>query len=416
MKMNKIVVSLIAAGVMASPLAHATNGDLMMAVGSQNSALGGSGVANFVGAESAFPNPAMLGKSKGSEVVGGVALFKPTVTNTGFTGTTPADSSADHNYIPDISYSNRTSDNWTIGVAMAGIAGMGVDYTGASASYFKAKTEMMLLKVVPTIAYNKDNFGLGVSPIIQYGSLLMSYDATPFGGILYNSTSKADTDTNVGYSVGGYVDITTGLTLAEAYNSQILMKYGNQIAGAGAGFGQTFTNELAQPAEMKAGVAYKFASHYTVTADYKSIKWADAPGYKDFGWKNQTVIALGGKYASEGYWLGLGYNKADNPIVPYANTAPAHTTDGKNGYSNMFNNLFFPATVKSAYTFGGGVAMSKNLDFEGSVMVAPEVTTVVDITDATYHPIGNPTPTPGSLSNTTTHSQRSYTVSLRYKY
>jgi len=406
MKMNKIVVSLIAAGVMASPLAHATNGDLMMAVGSQNSALGGSGVANFVGAESAFPNPAMLGKSKGSEVVGGVALFKPTVTNTGFTGTTPADSSADHNYIPDISYSNRTSDNWTIGVAMAGIAGMGVDYTGASASYFKAKTEMMLLKVVPTIAYNKDNFGLGVSPIIQYGSLLMSYDATPFGGILYNSTSKADTDTNVGYSVGGYVDITTGLTLAAAYNSQILMKYGNQIAGAGAGFGQTFTNELAQPAEMKAGVAYKFASHYTVTADFKSIKWADAPGYKDFGWKNQTVVALGGKYASEGYWLGLGYNKADNPIVPFDNGVPANATNGKNGVGNMFNNLFFPATIKSAYTFGGGVAMNKKLDFEGSVMVAPEVTTVVDISDVAG---------PG-VTNTTTHSQRSYTVSLRYKY
>jgi long-chain fatty acid transport protein len=420
MKMNKVVVSLIAAGVMASPLAYATNGDLMMAVGSQNTALGGSGVANYVGAESTFPNPAMLGKSKGQEVTGGVALFMPTVSNNGlpypFTGNpltngpqTTADSSADTNYIPDVSYSNRTSDNWTFGVAMAGIAGMGVDYTGATPGLVKAKTEMMLLKVVPTVAYNKEKFGVGFSPIIQYGSLSLAYNATPYGSLNYNPNHDASTDTNVGYSLGGYFDITPGLTVAAAFNSQISMKYGKQLSGAGVGFGQVFQDELAQPAEIKAGVAYSFASRFTVTADYKLIKWADAPGYKAFGWEDQTVIALGGKYAGERFWLGAGYNDAKNPIKPYNNGAPLTPAGNNGGVVNMFNNLLFPAIAESSYTFGGGYAINKAFDIEGSLVVTPEVKATVDISDV----FGAAS---GTYSNTTTHSQQSYSVSLRYKF
>ena len=132
MKKQKIVASMLVVGGLVSPLAYATNGDTMLAVGSQNTALGGSGVANFVGAESAFPNPAMLGKSKGKEVTGGITLFKPSVTNTGFTGTTAANSTADTSYIPDISFSDRISDNLTYGLAMAAAAGMGVNYSDAT--------------------------------------------------------------------------------------------------------------------------------------------------------------------------------------------------------------------------------------------------------------------------------------------
>ena len=86
MKKNmKIVAALISIGLI-SPMAYATNGDEMMAVGAQSTALGGTGVANYMGADSTWANPAMLGKSKGSEVVGGIVYFSPKVTNTGFTG------------------------------------------------------------------------------------------------------------------------------------------------------------------------------------------------------------------------------------------------------------------------------------------------------------------------------------------
>lgn len=408
MRIKKIVASLFSLGMAASPLANATNGDTMIAVGAQNTALGGTGVANFVGAESTFANPAMLGKSKGQEVTGGVNLFKPSVTNTGFTGTTPADSSANTNYIPDFSYSSRISDNLTYGVAMAAAAGMGVNYTDASPSYVKAKTTLSILKVVPTIAYNKDNYGLGFSPVLQYGSLAISYDTSAFGGGPHNANNNADSSTGLGFTLGGYYDVMPALTVAAAYISPISMTYGNQLSSAGTGFRQVFADKLEQPGEMKAGVAYTMATSYTLTADYRLIQWSSAAGYKDFGWKDETVIAVGGKYAAEGYWLGVGYNHSDNPIGVFANGTL--TPAGNNGgVVNMFNNLMFPAIVKDSYTFGGGYSLTKELGIEAAAMIAPKVTQTVDISDAAGAP-------PGTLSNTTTHSQKSLEVSLRYKF
>ena len=235
MRINKIAVSLIAAGVMASPLAHATNGDSMMAVGSQSTALGGTGVAHFIGAESTFANPAMLAKSKGREATGGIVLFKPKVDNTGMPGGTAANSSANTNYIPDFSYSSRIDDNLTYGIALAGIAGMGVDYIGAPnpATHIKAKSALSILKVVPTIAYNKDDYGVGFSPVLQYGSLMLTYN----NGAAYNAAEKAETDTGYGFSIGGYYNIMTAMTVAASYQSEIAAKYGTQISGAGTGFG-----------------------------------------------------------------------------------------------------------------------------------------------------------------------------------
>lgn len=409
MKVKGLVVSLFAVGMVASPLANATNGDSMMAVGSQNVALGGTGVAHFVGAESTFANPAMLGKSKGAEVTGGLTIFEPKVDNTGFTGTVPARSTAKTNFIPDVSYSNRISDNLTYGIAMAGIAGMGVDYRSSPlAGYVAAKTTMSILRIIPTIAYNNDNYGVGFSPVLQYGSLAISYDTSAMLGGPVNAAHNASTDTNFGYSVGGYYDISPTMTVAAAYQSPINMKYGTQLSVAGAGFGQTFADQLEQPAEVKIGFSLDATENFTVTVDYRQIQWASAAGYKAFGWKDQDVVAIGGKYAANGYWVGVGYNNANNQIGEYANGVL--TPFGNNGgVVNMFNNLMFPAIVKSSYTFGGGYSMSKSLDIEGSVVITPKVTARVDISDAAAAP-------PGSLFNTTTHSQTSASLSLRYKF
>jgi long-chain fatty acid transport protein len=405
MKMKKIVVSMFVAGVVVSPAAFATNGDTMIAVGSQNTALGGTGVAHFVGAESAFANPALLGMSKGDEVTGGLVIFQPDVKNDGMGGVS-SKSAADNNFIPDVSYSTRSNENLTYGIAMAGIAGMGVDYTGANPmTHMQAKTTLSILKIIPTIAYNTESYGVGFSPVLQYGSLAISY--TTLGGAT-NPGHNASTDTNLGFNVGGYFNPSSAVTLAAAYNSKISMKYGTQLSVAGTGFGQTFADQLDQPAEVKVGVSLNASENFLVTMDYRQIQWSSAGGYREFGWKDQDVVAVGAKYSGDGYWLGIGYNSANNPIVPQANAAL--TQWGNNGgIVNMFNSLMFPATIKDSYTFGGGMAISNNMDLEGSVMIAPKVTTRVDISDAAMAP-------PGSLFNTTTHSQQAFSVSLRYKF
>ena len=165
-----------------------------------------------------------------------------------------------------------------------------------------------------------------------------------------------------------------------------------------------FGDDLNQPAEIKAGVAYTMSS-ITLTADYKSIAWSSATGYKDFGWKDQTVVAVGAKYAGNGYWLGLGYNSANDPIgtLPASTAGTPGSVAYKNAAVNFFNNMFFPAIVTNSYTLGGGYDISKAMAIEAAAVISPEVKKTVDVVS-----FGG--------TNTTTHSQTSYAVSLRYKF
>ncbi len=403
MKIKKIVASMFVVSVVTPPLAYATNGDEMMATGAENTALGGTGVAHYVGAESTFANPAMLGKSKGSEITGGFVYFKPTVSNNGMGGTDTA-SGANPSYIPDVSYSSRINDNLTYGIAMAGIAGMGVDYTGASSAFFAAKTSLSIARIIPTIAYNTDSYGIGFSPVIQYGSLQINYVA---GSPPYNP--GANSYTGYGFNLGGYFNATTALTLALAYQSQIDMNYGTQLSGAAKGFGLPpngagFGDTLSQPAEAKAGLSYVINDSYTLTTDYKLIEWSSATGYKDYNWKDQNIVALGGKYSGNGYWLGLGYNYADNPIVGLPGSVY------RNAVVNFFNNEMFPGIVMSSYTLGGGYGISKALDIDFAAVFTPQVTDTVGIL-AMSQAMGST-----AATNTTYHSQQAYSMSLRYKF
>lgn len=413
MNKQKLVVSMLIAAGFISPMAYATNGDTMMAVGSQSTALGGTGVAHFMGADSVWANPAMLGKSKGSEITGGMVVFMPKVANDGFSapsGSKMADSKANVSYIPDVSYSSRMSNSLTYGIAMAGIAGMGVDYTDATQStYIKAYTSLSLMQVVPTIAYNTNNYGVGISPVLQWGSLTISYNNTLGGGANYNPDKNKDQYTGYGVNFGGYYDVTKDLTVGAAYMSEIEMKYGNQLSGAGVGFGLTgtagmekFGDTLTQPSQMKAGVSYNVSDSVALTADYKLINWADAKGYKDYNWKNQNVVAVGAKYTGSGFWLGAGYNNADNPIQELTTGATVYRA----AVINFFNNMMFPGVVKSSYTLGGGYSFSKALDLDVAIVMTPEVKTTVTVAG-----MGG-----GNTTNTTTHSQSSYSASLRYKF
>jgi long-chain fatty acid transport protein len=412
MQFSKSVVAILVLGAISSQQALATNGAAMMAVGSQNTALGGTGVANFTGADSAFANPAMLAKSKGKEVTGGIVLFKPDVTNNGMGGAV-ATSSSNTSYIPDVSYSNRISDSLTFGVAMAGIAGMGVDYSDANAgSHIKAKTALSILHIIPTIAYNQANYGIGFSPVVQYGSLMISYDNTANAGPAINTAEKADTKTSVGFALGGYYDVSPTVTLAASYSSDIKAKYGTQLSAAGNGFGlcqpagggctgaAPFGDDLNQPAQIKFGVAMAMSDAIKLTADYKSIQYGSAGGWKDFNWKNQAVISVGAKYSTDSYWVGAGYNSADNPIVALGDTSY------RNAVVDFFNNMMFPGIVKSSYTFGGGYTLSKEMDVEASAVITPKVNTSVNVTSMN----------PALPANATTHAQSSYSVSLRYKF
>ncbi|WP_029408119.1 OmpP1/FadL family transporter [Thiomicrorhabdus sp. Milos-T2] len=400
MKKTKLALAIASAAMISTPVL-ATNGDNLIGLGAQARALGGTGTAAFYGSENALTNPALLGKSTGSEFTIGGTVFMPNVeasTDVAAPGTTKTSKSDnDLNIIPEVSMSTRINDNWTFGLGMFGSAGMGVDYRDESA-LFKGYSNLQLLKFAPSLAYNEDNFGIGFAPVIQYGALDINYD---FGGTVGNGMS---TDLGYGYNLGAYFDVSKNFTIGASYESAISMEYKDQISTAAAGFNTglglalNLGDKLEQPATIKIGAAYT-TGNIMLTADAKQIKWGDAEGYKDFNWKDQNVLALGAKYSGNDYWIGAGYNFGSDPIDKLSDTTR------ENQAINLLNNHFFPGIVESHVSLGGGYSLSKNTMIEGSVVYAPEVTKTIDTTLLT-----------GASSHTVKHSQMGYTVSLKMNF
>jgi len=400
---KRLLAASIAAACAAAPMSvFATNGDVLIGLGAQSRALGGTGTAAFFGSENALSNPALLGKSTGTEFAFGGTLFMPDVKAEATTsGAGSQSSKADTNIIPEVSMSTRINDNLTFGIGMYGSAGMGVDYRD-TANLFKAYTNLQLMKFAPTLAYNKGNFGVGIAPVLQYGALDINYYANST-----NTGNGVSTDLGTGYNLGAYFDVNDALTVAVAYQSPIDMKYKDQITVAANGFslGSVITSDnLEQPAEMKVGVAYTM-NNWLFTADAKQIQWSSAKGYKAFNWQDQDVYALGAKYSASDYWIGLGYNHGKDPIKKLAGTSYSAEA------INMFNNLFFPGIVEDHYTLGGGIALSKTTTLEGAIVMANKVSKEIDTSTITAAFGGS-----GTTFQKTTHSQIGYTVSLRMNF
>lgn len=415
--LSKNLMATAIATLFIAPAAFATNGTNMTGVGAQSVAMGGTGVAAYYGAENVIVNPAMIGKGTGTEFAFGGTLFKPNVSNNGLGGSlmnsSQTTSEGDTYMIPAISLSSRINNNWSFGLGMYGTSGMGVDYGSKTANtqmgLMQGQTSLQIMRIVPTIAYNTPNAGVGFSPILQYGALDMNYfggdsDGNPVNGsqVPANYGKGMSSDLGMGFSLGGYYDVNKQFTLAATYTSAIDMKYKNQITTADSGFYSILgaSDNLEQPAEVKVGASYTMGN-IMLTGDFKQIRWGEAKGYKDFGWEDQNVIALGLKYSGKGYWVGAGYNKADNPIKEQ------NGATFKGAATNMFNNIFFPATTEQHFSVGGGYDITKNVTLEGAIMYAPEVSTTVDTTALTF---GAPS------TNTTKHSQMAYTIQAKYKF
>ncbi|WP_373020432.1 OmpP1/FadL family transporter [Thiomicrorhabdus sp.] len=418
MKKTKLALAIATSAMISTPV-FATNGDVLIGLGAHARALGGTGTAAFFGSENALTNPALLGKSQGTEFTIGGTIFKPNVKATSdvVTGGQPAQSQTsdnDMNIIPEVSLSTRINDNWTFGLGIFGSAGMGVDYRDTDA-LFNGYSNLQIMKFAPSLAYNDTNFGFGFAPVIQYGALDINYKMdTNANGSTSDQTDMnvgngMSTDIGFGFNLGGYFDVTKELTLAVAYQSAISMEYKDQISGASMPFygmgalDAPFGDKLEQPAEIKVGAAYTTGS-WMLTADAKQIKWGDAAGYKDFNWKDQNVFGIGAKYTGQGYWLGAGYNFGSDPIEKLSDTSPNNQT------INMFNNHFFPGIVESHITAGGGYKLTKNMALDAAVVYAPEVEKTVNTGFLSQQA------DPAFSSHKVTHSQIGYTLSLRMNF
>jgi len=135
---------------------------------------------------------------------------------------------------------------------------------------------------------------------------------------------------------------------------------------------------MEQPWEVAIGFGYDLTDQVTITGDYRYIAWGLAEGYKDFGWENQSVYAMGFEFRpNKQFRFRGGYNYADSPLKEESGEIGSLLNDVQGSYVfnqsiSMLNMVGFPAITTTHFTLGAGYDFSENLTIDGAFMYSPE--------------------------------------------
>ena len=416
-----IKLAVVAALALGATSAFATNGSVMIGVGAKSRGMGGVGIATGFGAESGYNNPALITSIKGdNEISFGGTLFMPDieVTNTlpdglGNPVTNKEDSDADMFVIPSVSVASKINDNWYWGLGMWGTGGLGTDFRDTDAynpagntaddntptanattgTHMQMVTALQLMQFGVPVAYTSNNFSVGITPIVQYSSLDIDYSfaskpnpmAAMGAGNMprpFSAGSGVADDIAFGFNLGMAYEIS-GFTVGAMYKSEITFDIDDVLTNSMAPmtnpmFGSYTEDEMSTPEQYGLGVSYTMSGH-TLALDWKYINWEDAEVYKDFGWKDQDVIAVGYEYNAGDWAVRCGYQYAES-AVESQDTAfgaggavdpdgnPIDMTFDSNGINgstkNTLNLMGFPGTQETHITLGGSYAFNETLSMD----------------------------------------------------
>jgi len=401
-----IKLAVVAALALGTTSAFATNGTSLIGYGAKSRAMGGTGIAQFQGAESGFNNPALIGYAKGNEVSIGGTYFAPDVSAELGDGFGPAagtyDSTASASMIPAISTVTKVNDSFAWGLALYGVGGMGVDYrddnmgsvsggtpgNGLGGSALPTPNDnLLLMRFALPLSYTVAGVALGVSPVIEYGALGMN---SMFG------EAGITTDIAYGFELGAAYQIA-GVTLGLDYKSAVTHDFKNTFASYDSAGNKN--TKLDTPQVIGAAVSYTIAGN-TIAFDYKNIAYSSAKGFEDFLWDDQNVFALGYEYAAEAWAVRVGYNHSDQPVP----TEPNSTYSNVNQIVGSL--LAFPAVTEDHYTIGGSYAFSEQTSLDAAFVYGTGSATSKDI---------NPM-APGEQTIKAVNDQMSATVAVNFNF
>ncbi|GAB6077690.1 OmpP1/FadL family transporter [Hydrogenobaculum acidophilum] len=427
---KKLLLLAVFASTVAIPLqtSFATNGDDLIGVTPNSEAMGGIGVGMPVGSvDSIFRNPAWMSTAKNFKLQFGGMLFMPSVKaeNNGFNqyngspyptpnASASADSNANLFLVPEIGIVDRINDKLVFGIGAFGVSGMGTDYSGkgpmqfigrnssgqpvTNPAFYNMRTTLQFMRIIPALSYQiNPMISIGAGLDLAYGSLDMN--ATMPNGCALTQNGAFNCTSNASYGGGQSSALGIGGQLGVAFNfgnfvyaglnyqTPISMTYRHvfDFVGASQGkFSGSFQDlKLEQPQELGFGVGVAPTDKWNVGLDIRWINWSNADGYKDFGWKDQWVYAIGTSYkVTPKLTLRAGFNYARSPIRSNSfgtnmNRPTVNISGGNfNQYDiDLFNLYGFPAITEEAITIGGsyqftnnfGISLAYEHDFQHSV-------------------------------------------------
>ncbi|MEE8587804.1 MAG: outer membrane protein transport protein [Sulfurimonadaceae bacterium] len=209
-----------------------------------------------------------------------------------------------------------------------------------------------------------------------HGMVLMASDYLKSQGHAGYSESTIGNTDSIATDLGAYMDQDIADALVQ------LMPAGT-IADSMAATNPKNLDDLVmeQPWEVAIGFGYELTDQVTITGDYRYIAWGLAEGYKDFGWENQSVYALGFEFRpNKKFRFRGGYNYADSPLKNISGEMGSLLTDVQGTLVfdqaiSMLNMVGFPAIATTHFTLGAGYDFTENLTVDGAFMYAPETET-----------------------------------------
>lgn len=381
MKTKRIVVSLFAAGVMASPLAHATDGYFSHGYGMKAKGMGGAGIALPQDTLAAATNPAGM-VMVGDRVDLGVDWFKPN-RNTNFSAPQVApmlgDSSGNGDssfLIPEFGFNKMLSADSSFGISVYGNGGMNTKYKDLNARMAAAAfpftfgtgdvgVDLSQLFIAPTYAMklNADN-AIGVSLNLAYQ--MFKAEGLQNFGIM---NPGYDSSTGWGVRIGWTGQVSPMMTLGATYQTKTKMSKFSKYAGL---FAEQGGFDI--PANYGIGIAAKLSDTTTLAVDIEQIQYSgvasianpitnftvlgnafgstNGPG---FGWRDMTALKLGVSHQYDSNLvLRAGYNTGRQPI-PETET--------------LFN-ILAPGVVQDHLTLGATWTMPSNSELTVGYMHA----------------------------------------------
>jgi long-chain fatty acid transport protein len=379
---QKLLASLLVAGGIASPLAHATNGYFPIGYGVKNEGMGGVGIALPQDSLAAAVNPA------GMVLVGdradiGLTWFRPNRDATIAGNNLGPAGSMDGVYsgngrsnflVPDLGYNKMVRSDMSLGVSVYGNGGMNTQYNtnpfAKMGGQGAAGINLAQLFISPTWSMKvNENNSIGVALNLVY-QMFSAQGLQPFAlnpgfsqtpGALTNQGT--DTSTGVGIRLGWTGKVSDAVTLGATYQPKTKMSKFSKYAGLFADQGS-----FDIPANYGVGIAAKTSQQTVVGFDVERIMYAgvtsvgnspnlvfsgvpfgssNGPG---FGWQNMTVYKLGVAYAYDSnLTLRAGLNHNSQQI----------------GTEAAWVNILAPGVVQNHLTLG----MTKKLENKAELTV-----------------------------------------------
>ena len=379
MSKRKLAVSLLVAGGLVSPVAHATNGYFSHGYGMKAKGMGGVGIALPQDSLAAASNPAGM-VMVGSRLDVGVDWFKP-VRSTEIVGMGSYDGNGDKSFlIPEFGYNRMLNADSSIGLSVYGNGGMNTKYKDLNSRTGNAifgngdlGVDLAQLFIAPTYAMKlTPDHAIGVSLNLAY----QQFKAEGIDGFTVSSSSGTnltnkgyDSSTGYGLRIGWLGNITPSVTLGATYQTKTRMSTFDKYRGLFAEQG-----DFDIPSNYGVGIAVKLTDTTTVAADIVEIKYSDTPSVNNpianlmvsgnllgsnngggFGWRDMTVVKLGISHQYQnGLTVRAGYNYGRQPI-PESET--------------MFN-VLAPGVVEDHLTLGATWAMSSKSELTVGYMHA----------------------------------------------